>query len=145
MVDLTISIDQTDLSLDPLVLSGVTDANTWGILPGFTMPGLVARNVEAESPFLHGSVVVRSTWQKAFFNLDVFPRVTTGAELATAYGELVAASGQFSYDATVTLNGVASVWRCDCASISPSPLDYPELVTNAPVYSLSIPVYPIAS
>ena len=71
--------------------------------------------------------------------------MTSAAALATAVSELQAALAQFAYDTTVTVNGVASVWACDMGSIAPSALDYPELDSNDPAYSVTIPCYPVES
>jgi hypothetical protein len=145
MPTLTISLDRTSLSLSPLVLSGVTDTNVWGILPGFQLPGQVPRVTYAESPFVHGAVAVGSTYQQAVLGFSVFPRVADAAALSTAVAGLRAALGQFAYTATVAWNGDTSTWECDPGSLTPQPVDLPELRANAPVYEVSIPCYPIPS
>lgn len=140
---LTIAIDRAGLSLADLVLSGTSDAETWGILPGFTLPGQIANVVYAESPFLHGSVATHATWQQAVLSFDAMPSAADGAALSLAVEELREALAQFSYEVTVTLNSVDYVWTCDMGSLSPSPLDFPEVDANRPIFSVSIPCYPV--
>lgn len=145
MGTLTFSIARTSLSLSPLVLSANDDSNTWGILPGYTPPGRIARVRYASSNFTHGDVAVGSTWQQAVHSFDVSPTVASAAGLAAAVAELQAALGQFTYLTTVTRNGVAEVWTCDTGSLSPAPLDVNEVDHHQPVYSVTIPCYPVAS
>lgn len=140
---LTIAIGRSGLSLADLVLSGTTDAETWGILPGFTLPGQIANIAYAESPWLHGSVATHATWQQAVLSFDAMPNVDSGAGLDAAVAELREALAQFSYVVTVTLNSVSSEWSCDMGSLSPSPLDFPEVDANRPIFSVSIPCYPV--
>lgn len=143
MATLIITIDRTSLSLTPLVLSGSDDGTTWGILPGFQMPGQIPRTIYADSPFLHGSVAVSSTWQQAFLAFDACPEVADATGLTAATAELRAALGQLAYTATVALNGAESTWECDPGSLTPAPVDRPEIVANRPVYAVSIPCYPL--
>lgn len=145
MGTLTIAIDRTSLALSPLVFSAADDGTTWGILPGFVLPGRVARTRYAPSNFQHGDVATGSTWQHARLSWDAIPDVATAAALQTAEDELYAAVGQFSYDVTVTKNGVVSVWACDTGSAEPAPLDLMELDHNEPVYSITIPCYPVGA
>jgi hypothetical protein len=138
----TASIDRSSLSLDPLVLNAGFEG-VWGVLPGWQMPGRQARVTYASSPYLHGDVATHWTWQHGMMSGDVTPQVDTPADMHAAVDALVAAIGRLSYEVTTTWNGVPTVWRCDPGSLTPSAVDYVELRDNQPVYSLSIPCYPL--
>ena len=142
---LTISVDRTSLGLPPLVFGGTTgDGNVWGILPGYTQPGLDVDEVTASSPLTHSEVTTRWKYRRALHQFDAFPNVATPSALTAAKAELRAALGRTSYNVTVVENGESTTWACNVGRIQPSPIDYPELKYLQPAYSLTIPCYPIA-
>jgi hypothetical protein len=143
-VPLTVSIDRTSLSLSPLVFSATADANPLG-LAAYTPPARQARVIYApDSINIHGSEALGMSWQQALLNFDWFRESTTEAQLQAAYAEVVAAVEQFSYLVTTQVSDApAEVWRADPGSVTPSQRDYADLANLSPVYSVSIPVYPI--
>lgn len=145
MGTLTVSIDRTDLSLSPLVFSAVEDGTTWGILPGYQMPGLVPQVRTATSNFVHGEVATGWTWTQARITFDAAPDVESAAALLAAVDEVRAALGRLSYSVTTTWNGAAQTWTAMPGACQPSTIDAPELDANQPVYSITIPVYPVGA
>jgi hypothetical protein len=144
---LTVTIDRTSLSLDPLVLSGADDDVELGIL-SFQRPGLQQRLTTApDSRWFHSSEATSTAWQQAILafdwardGLDV-----TEADVEAAYDEVAAAVGQFSFLVTTQVNGAtARVWSANAGSITPSARTFEDLVNpNATPFSVSIPVYPL--
>ena len=142
MATFSLSIDRTSLSLPPLVLHGDRQAG-WCLMPGWQMPGQQARIAYAASPYLHGDVATDWTWQQGVMSGDVLPVAEDRADLDAIVSELRTALGRLSYDVTVEWNGVSETWRCDPGSMSPSSLTWISIGRNEPVYSLSIPCYPL--
>lgn len=146
MGTLTVSIDRTSLSLDPLVLSGSEDGTTWGIVSDtFQMPMKQARIAYVDSPFQHGSTAVGWSWQQGLISFDASPEVASEVALANALAELEAALGRLSYEVTTTVNGQADVWRCDPGSLASEGRGLIDLDDHAPAYTVTIPCYPVAS
>ena len=143
MGTLTVSVDRTDLSLSPLVFSASDDGTPWGILPGYQMPGLVPQVRTAASDFTHGEVATSWKWTQARIAFDAFPDAASGAALLAAVDEVRAALGRLSYSVTTTWNGSALTWAAMPGACEPSGVDAPELDANQPVYSITIPVYPV--
>ena len=140
----SLSIDRTSLSLEPLVLSGVDDANVWGVLPGWQMPSKLAMLAEATSPNTHGSVPTHWKWQQTLMAGDAAPRVDSTAELAAAIADLETALSRLSYEVSVLRGGVSfGTWVCSTGSLIPSPLDYVELSNDQQPYSITIPCHPV--
>ena len=140
---LTISIDRTSLGLGPLVFSGRTDLNVWGILPGYQQPGLDPETRVASSRFTHGEVATGFKWRQAMHQFDAFPNVTTAAALTTAKNEVRAALGRLSYTVTVNENGQSTTWAAQPGTSVPSPIDWPELDGLYPAFSITIPCHPL--
>lgn len=141
MATLTISLDRTSLSLSPLVLSGIEDANVWGIAPGFTPPMEIPRVRYAGSAWGR-DVATGFNWQQGIIVCDVFPRVADTAALNAEVAALKAALAQIAYQATIARNGVATVWDCSPSGLAPAAIDLYELEANEDGYALNIPCYP---
>lgn len=141
---LTIAISRGSLSLPDLVMSASEDGSTLGIV-GYQEPAMQARVEYATSRNLHGSVPLRATWQQSILGIDLAPDAATEAELRAVLRELRDAVGQFTYTATVTINGAApDVWICDMGSVTlPAGRELPDLIGHDPLISVTIPVYPI--
>lgn len=140
---LTISIDRTSLGLGPLVFSGRTDLNVWGILPGYQQPGLDPEERIVSSPLTHGEVSTGFKWRGALHQFDAFPNVATPAALTAAKAEARAALGRQAYSVTVVENGESTTWACRVGRFLPSPIDYPELKYLQPAFSITIPCHPL--
>jgi hypothetical protein len=142
---LTISIDRTSLSLTPLVLSAVDDANPLGIV-NFTEPGRIARiRYAPPSDIFHGDSALAMTYQQALLAFDV---VTDQAATEQASRDLLDdlrdALGQFPYTTTTIVNGATpQVWTCDPGSVAPIARTWFNLENLDPVASVTIPCYPI--
>jgi hypothetical protein len=143
MSTFTVSIDRTDLSLSALVIQGNTRQAGWNAMPGWQIPDFMPVVETASSPYLHGSVATGWRYQDGILSGDVFPVVADAAALATAVAEMRAALGRLSYTVTTNVNGDVSVWSAQPGSMTRSPLDAIKVGRNEPVWSLTIPVYPI--
>jgi hypothetical protein len=143
---LTVSIDRTGMDPDtPLVLSGEDDANVWGILPGWQIPGKEPVEVLADSSRTHGSVLKHWKWQDGVMSGEVAASTDTPEDLQAAIDELEAAIGRSAYEVTVTKNGIVRLWRCRVGTLMPSVIDYEQLAHNQHPYNLSMRCYPIST
>lgn len=143
-----ITIDRTSLTLDPLVLSADADGTPLGVT-GFAPPGKVARITYApDHPDMDGSVALSATWQQALLGFNVVTdQAPDEATVAAQIAELTAALSQFSYLVTTQVgNAPAEVWSAQRGSIALASSDgraFMDLRDHNPVYSVTIPVYPI--
>ena len=140
-----ISLDRTSLSLAALVLHGDRQ-DGWCLMPGWQIPGLVPNNAYASSPNTHGAVATHATWQLGFMSGDV---VLVGAANATdranQVAELRVALSRLSFPLTQDWGSHSEEWTTQgFSTITPSPLTYISVSRDEPVYSLTIPVYPLA-
>lgn len=142
----SISIDRTSLSLPPLVCAGSRyDGADWVIKTKLVQPGKVARIVYMpDEPDVHGSQPVAASWQQGLLSFDVAPAAFTEQAMVNLVTQLEAALGQFSYQTTVTISGVATVWNCDMGSVEQvNGRAYVDLLGHNPRYAVTIPVYPV--
>ena len=142
MATMTLSVDRTSLTLAALVLSN--DEPSSGLwIKSAGRPSRLPRNVYAEqSPYLDGAVLTHSTLDQSSLSFTIAAKAATYADLEALQDEAEAAFGQFVFDATHTVNGVARVWACDRAGISWDPYDPGEVDGAIASGSLTIPVYP---
>lgn len=143
MPNFDITIDRT--GMDPstgLVLSGVRQAG-WCLMPGWQLPAQIAQTRYVTSDVLHGDTPVSSTWLHTAMSGDVLLEAEDAGERAAAIAELQEALGRVTFAATVNWNGDESVWRCDRGSMTPSAMDYLSVAREQPVYTLTIPCYPL--
>lgn len=148
-VSLTITIDRTSLSLSPLVLSGVDDANVLGITR-YVPPALQQRRTYMpDSAGVKGSELVEKAYQQAILAFDFVTATTSESTAQSKYAEVAAAVDQFSFTVTTQVSGApAQVWSADAGDIQLAAADgrtYLDLVGANPEYAVSLPVYPIAS
>lgn len=146
MTSLTISIDRTALDLDPLVLSGVDDANPLGITD-YREPAMQSRIAFApSSDYEPGDIPLAATWQQTVLAFAVAPRVSTEAEARALIAELVAAVSQgLTYLVTVTVDSAApEVWTCNPGSVEPvGGRTFADLNKHDPEWAVSLPCHPI--
>lgn len=143
---LLISIDRTLLSLSPLVLSGVDDANDLGV-SDYREPARSARVTWAPtSAFEDGDLPLSMTWAQSSLDFDAFPSASTEASARALYAELVAAISQgLEFPVTVTVgDAAAETWTCNPGSISyASGRNVVDLRDHNAVWSVSIPCHPV--
>lgn len=146
-MSLTITIDRTSLSLADLVLSGTDDVNDYGIT-SYSPPALQARLRQLpDSDFIHGSEFTGGVWQQAILGFSWVPdHADDETDVQTAYAVVAAAIGQFEFEVTTQVGGApAQVWQANKGSIqlAGGSRTYADVEHSNPVYSVTIPVYPI--
>lgn len=143
---ITISIDRTSLSLAALVVDSTPGSGFWVPEDGLERPAITQRRQYAgASPWLHGSTLVAATKEQSTLPFTVYTQATTAALLSGQMDELEEALSQFTFDATVTIDGVAKVWACDPADIGWGTVDSGMVRAHIARATVTIPVYPIAS
>lgn len=144
---LTITISRTSLSLSPLVLSGTYDSNALGVT-NYQPPAEVPRYGWApDSADVNGSELISVALEQANLSFDVVTDQATTATVSQSLRDQVrAAVGQFSFTVTTQVDGApAEVWSASRGQFSPAPRTYEDMANHNPTYSVTIPVYPIAS
>ncbi len=142
---LTISIDRTALSLSPLVFVGSGDG-ALGIT-AYREPAMQPRvQLAPTSAFIHGDVPLSWSWQQSLLTWSFFTDGTTETESRSLLAEVRAAVTQgLSFLVTVTVGGApAEKWSCNPGPVNPeSDRSYLDLRDSDPVWSVSLPCYPI--
>lgn len=110
-----ISIDRTGLSLSPLVV-GLYSLSATYFLPAdglyradFTM----RRTYSPDSAYLPGKQLLAAVPDAGTLPLVVYVQADTTAHLQTAMDALTAATTQWSYSITETIDGVAKTYLAD--------------------------------
>lgn len=141
---LTITISQTG---DDLVLSGTPNVGDLGVTR-YSPPALQSRLVYMpDSASVDGSEATAASWQQALLTFDWVPDTATDeGDVAASYADVVAAIAQFEFTVTTQVSDAAAeVWSANRGSIvlAGGSRDYTSLVNKNPVYTVTIPVYPI--
>lgn len=150
MVDpsLVLTIDRTSLSLSPLVMSASrSDATDLGIV-SFREPAMQARlTLAPESRLIAGDQMTGSTLQQTLLSFQLMPlEAASESEVRTVIEELQAAvCRQASFTVTDAISGAPErTWSCNSGSVIPdSDRSLVDLTHHVPVWSVSIPAYPI--
>lgn len=146
MSTLTVSIDRTSLALSPLVFSGVTDENGFGVV-GYREPA-IGRQVKyaPDSAYVHGSIPLASRLEQTVLTFDVVTdQAVSESASRTMLTELRAALGQWRFEVTVTINGVAEVWDCHSGSVGAVDRTFGDLKNYRAVWPVTVPAYPVRS
>lgn len=106
------TFDRTSLSLSPLVIGSnpylddfhmAEDDATW---PSFKM----RRAYAPDSDFVEGKQLLTAVRDAGEIALTIYAHTSTTALLVTAMDKLEAATSQFTYDFTLTVDGVARTY-----------------------------------
>ena len=105
------SVTRTELALADLDLN---DKTTYGVMAAG--PGAKSwRRQTAESPFMHGRALVGAVLDTEVAPLRIRVKGSTDSVLNTNLNALLRAFEQFTYDLTLTIEGVTYTWRCEPA------------------------------
>lgn len=141
----TVSIDRSALSLSPLVIAD--DGATYRLTErGLGRPGVTWRmGAMPDSADVHGTEYISAAKEQSSLPLEVAVTASTTSALSAAVVALEAAVSQFSYDVTVTVDGVGRTWSCGPASYASAngAFDAGMVAAHFDVLSITIPVYPI--
>lgn len=148
MATASVSIDRTSLTLSPLVLNG-SGGGTYTLTPRGLGAVVTAWRYGwmPSHPDVHGDELLSATLENARLSLEVLVEAATSVALETAVTALNEALFQFSYEVTQTVDGVAKTWTCFPSVAVPvaGVVLHNEVAEHFGVFSMSIPVYPIAS
>lgn len=149
MSALTITIDRTGMtgSPAPLVLSAEDDGTPLGV-HAYAPPGRVGRvTYLPDEPDTHGSIPQAASLQQAILAFGVSAVAASESGMRALIAEVEAALARLSYQVTTMVgDGPAETWLATWGSIEladNSGRDYADLRDADPVYSVSIPVFPI--
>lgn len=147
---MTVTIDRSGMAGSPadLVLSGkISDGTALGLLD-YQEPALQPRiRYAPSSDYVHGDLPLAWSWQQSVMSFAVMP-INPANETAAqaALDDLTAAISRLTYAVTVVKSGVTEVWTCNAGSMSPAgSRTRLNLTRNIPVWSVSLPCYPVRS
>lgn len=148
MISASVSIDRSSLSLAALTISG-DGSGTYSLTrDGLGRPAITARSTYAEdSSDVAGSLLTQAVKEMSSLPLEVLVQAATSADLDAAISALDAALWQFSYQVTVTVDGVAKVYNCGPAAWAPSSgkVDHGLAAQFVDVLTVTIPVQPLGA
>jgi hypothetical protein len=143
VVSASVSFDRSSLSLSALVASGA--GPTYRITEeGLGRPAVSWRFAAMpDSSDVHGTEYTAAAKEQSSLPLVIDVYGSSTANLETACAALDAALSQFSYETTVTVDGVAQIWSCSPASWSTGLVHAEDVSSFLRTYTITIPVYPI--
>ncbi len=110
----SVTFDRTSLSLSDLVV-GLYAADATYFLPpeGITRPAFTMRRTYAPDGDITGKQLLQAVQDSGPVQLSIYAQATSTSALTTAMEALDAAATQWSYDLTVTVDGVARTYPAD--------------------------------
>lgn len=141
----TISIDRTSLALAPLVIYGAKASGPiWFRSGDLTAPDWTFRtNYAPDSDWVPGRIPLSAVMdQAALVGVFTLGPAASGSDLATLRSTLEAALGQFQYDLTLTIGGVAEVWTAQASAVQYGDLAMRTSPNFTDFAAISIPVNP---
>lgn len=111
----SLTIARDALSLDDLVITNDPYAGNFHLpedgleRPGFTM----RRTYAPDSAYFPGRVLLAAVADASTMPVSIYAHADDSAGLATAMAELEAATSQFAYDLTLSIDGQARTWLAD--------------------------------
>lgn len=110
----SVSFDRTALVLSPLVVGTFTPAATyWLPADGLSRADFTMRRTYAPDGDVPGKVKLQAVPDAGTLPLTVYVQADTSANLEAAMDELTDAATQWSYDITVTIDGVSHTYQAD--------------------------------
>lgn len=142
----SVTLDCSSISATDIVLDSALDATYVLLLEGLGRPAITWRLAAApDSADVHGTEYVGAAKEQTTLPLKVMIQADTYANLDAAITALEEALSQFTYTATVEVDGVTKVWDCAPAAWSASSglIESNMVDQTFDVYTITIPVYPI--
>jgi hypothetical protein len=139
-----LTIDRTSLSLSPLVISNDPFAGNFHLpedgleRPGFTMRRLYA----ADSAYFAGRVLLAAVADASTLPAVIYAHAASSAALSVAMAELEAATTQFAYSLTLSIDGEAQTWAADPELPQWGPVDSGLVRAHIARASIAIPINP---
>lgn len=141
----SVSLDRTSLSLSALLISTTLTDTYWLPETGVEWPKFGRRKSLGDpSPYLSGRPLLARVSDMGSLPLTVYVRATTSSALDTAKTALQTAVDQWTYDLTLTVDGVAATYTAECADdeIAWGEIDSGMVGAHIARGSLVIPLYP---
>lgn len=140
----SLTFDRTTLSLTPLVIGLYSPTATYflagdGVFrPDFT----VRRTYAADSNYIPGKRLLTAVADAGTLPVVIYLQADTTADLETARGALNDAATQWSYDVTLTIDGVARTYQADPEFPQWGQVTHGEMRAFMARASIQIPVNP---
>ena len=142
---ISLTIDRSALTLADLVIGTDPTSGLWLPEDGFTRPGKAWRRTVVTAPFTHGGVQTQAALEQASINVTVYAQGATTSALRTKQNELEDALFQWIYSATITEDGQALTYECDCADVGWGEVDSGMVRAHLARATVTIPCYPVGA
>lgn len=110
----SVSFDRTALSLSPLVVGLYSDSATyWLPADGLFRADFTMRRTYAPDGDVPGKLKLAAVPDAGTLPLTVYVQAANSVDLETAMDDLTAATTQWAYDVTVTIDGVSRTYQAD--------------------------------
>lgn len=142
---ISLTFDRNSLSLTPLVVTSNPHGTTLHLPEdGLTWPAFGTRRTYApDSAYAAGRALLAAVKDATEIPVTVYAHGDTTAALNAAQAELEAAVAQWSYDLTLTVDGVPHVYRAEIVLGIPwGPVDSGMVRAHMARTSFSIPLNP---
>lgn len=143
----SVTLDRTSLGLEPLVIANDSSAGlhlteedcTW---PAFTM----RRTYAPPSESVGGEQLEAKVPNQGTIGLGIEAKGSTTTAMKTSMDELTAATTQFSYELTLTVDGVAfGTWNADPEFPNWGALDSGDVKAHITKATITIPINPASA
>lgn len=142
---ISLTIDRTALSLPALVIGNNPADGLWLPEEGVGRAAKVWRRRTVSSPFIHGTVQTGAVLEQASLPYTIYAGGASTAALRAKQDELEAALFQWIFDLTVTEDGAATTFECDCADVSWNEFDSGMTRAHMARATVTIPCYPVGA
>lgn len=142
---ITVALDRTSLGLTPLTVTGSAPAGDGYFLTqgGITLPAFDVRATYApDSAYVAGSQLLAAVLAASTLPLVVAAQASTSTALADLQATLATALWQFTYQLTLTVDGVATTWEAGPCWPNWGELTSPFVEVHMATANLAIPVNP---
>lgn len=113
---ISITIDRSVLGLLPLSITD-TGADSYSLMPGFSLGGWTPDNTYAESRWIDGAAMTSSRLTMSAMELNLRVEGVSLTDLQANVDALATAVGQFTYTVTVTEGTTVTDYDCCSGSV----------------------------
>ena len=144
MTVISLTIDRTSLSLADLVITNDPYAGNYHLPEdGLERPGFSMRRTYApDSAYFPGRTLLAAVADASTLPVVIYTHAASAALLAAARAALEAATSQFAYDVTLSVDGQSQTWLADPELPQWGPVDSGLVRAHIEVARLVIPINP---
>lgn len=116
-MEVTVTLDRTELELDPLEIvttgCGPEGGNFWIPANSLSRPAFDMRRKYSPETVWCPPELLAAVVESSLLPLSVMVQADSPSELADRMAELEAATSQFEYNVTLGIDGISKTWQAD--------------------------------